>query len=142
MQCKSLGWMIGLFLVGLYLSACSSESPTVWVKMSDFQFAPSYWKVSAGEEATVVAENHGMVEHEWMLMKRGYLASAPFDEADQKNILWQVRLGHRQKGEYTFTAPTEPGEYQIICSLPGHLELGMTGTLIVEAASDRVAQAP
>lgn len=142
MQCKSLGWMIGLFLVGLYLSACSAESPTVWVKMSDFKFAPSYWKVPAGGEVTVVAENHGMVEHEWMLMKRGYLASAPFDEADQQNILWQVRLGHQQKGEYTFTAPTEPGEYQIICSLPGYLELGMTGTLIVEAASDRVAQAP
>jgi plastocyanin len=134
MQSKSLGWMITLFLVALYLAACQPKQPTVWVKMSDFKFSPSYWKAPAGGEVTIVAENHGNVEHEWMLMKRNYLASAPFDEADQQNVLWQVRLGRQQKGEYSFTAPTEPGEYQIICSLPGHLELGMTGILIVEAS--------
>jgi uncharacterized cupredoxin-like copper-binding protein len=28
--------------------------------------------------------------------------------------------------------PTEPGTYQIICSVPGHKEAGMTGELIVK----------
>ncbi|MFM8876138.1 MAG: plastocyanin/azurin family copper-binding protein, partial [Anaerolineae bacterium] len=31
----------------------------------------------------------------------------------------------------TFT-PSEPGTYKIICSVPGHLDAGMTGELIVK----------
>ena len=32
----------------------------------------------------------------------------------------------------TFTAPTEPGEYAVVCGIPGHIEKGMTATLIVK----------
>lgn len=32
----------------------------------------------------------------------------------------------------TFTAPEEPGEYEYICTFPGHYAGGMKGTLIVQ----------
>lgn len=32
----------------------------------------------------------------------------------------------------TFTAPDSPGEYEFICSFPGHFAAGMRGTLVVE----------
>ncbi len=32
----------------------------------------------------------------------------------------------------TFTAPEEPGEYDYICTFPGHFSAGMRGTLVVE----------
>ena len=35
--------------------------------------------------------------------------------------------------EVTFTAPTEPGEYEYICSFPGHYAAGMKGFLVVQA---------
>ena len=36
--------------------------------------------------------------------------------------------------ETNFTAPEEPGEYEIVCSTPGHVQAGMLGTLnVVEA---------
>jgi uncharacterized cupredoxin-like copper-binding protein len=32
-----------------------------------------------------------------------------------------------------FTAPTDPGEYQIVCGTPGHFMSGMVGKLTVVA---------
>ena len=34
--------------------------------------------------------------------------------------------------EVTFTAPEEPGEYEFLCSFPGHYVGGMRGTLVVK----------
>jgi azurin len=33
----------------------------------------------------------------------------------------------------TFTAPEEPGDYEYICTFPGHFAAGMKGTLTVKA---------
>jgi uncharacterized cupredoxin-like copper-binding protein len=105
------------------------------VRMEDFRFSPRYWKAEAGSQVTVRAANHGAVEHEWMILKRDYKAVAPFDEEDRQQAYWEVRIDRSQHGDFTFTVPDEPGEYQVICSIPGHLELGMTGTLIVTPAT-------
>jgi uncharacterized cupredoxin-like copper-binding protein len=31
----------------------------------------------------------------------------------------------------SFTAPKEPGDYEIVCKTPGHLQAGMTAKLTV-----------
>jgi uncharacterized cupredoxin-like copper-binding protein len=57
----------------------------------------------------------------------------PFGEKDEDKILWEldgVQPGTSKSD--TFTAPTEPGEYDVICGIPGHIELGMVATLIVK----------
>jgi len=57
----------------------------------------------------------------------------PFGDKDEDKILWEldaVQAGTTLSG--TFTAPTEPGEYDVICGVPGHIELGMVATLIVK----------
>jgi len=41
-------------------------------------------------------------------------------------------LGNGESDTITFTVPEEPGEYDFICSFPGHYAGGMAGTLIVE----------
>lgn len=41
-------------------------------------------------------------------------------------------LGNGETDTITFTVPEEPGEYDFICSFPGHYAGGMYGTLIVE----------
>lgn len=38
-------------------------------------------------------------------------------------------LGPGETETITFTAPQKPGSYQYICTFPGHLAAGMTGTL-------------
>ena len=41
--------------------------------------------------------------------------------------------------EVTFTAPEEPGEYEFVCTFPGHYSAGMKGILTVEEASSEEA---
>ena len=41
-------------------------------------------------------------------------------------------LGPNERDTVTFTAPTEPGRYEFICSFPGHYQVGMRGVLIVQ----------
>ena len=41
-------------------------------------------------------------------------------------------LGPGESDSITFTAPKEPGEYDYICSMPGHYLSGMRGKLVVK----------
>lgn len=55
----------------------------------------------------------------------------PNEMSDQ--ILAQTELaGGGETVEVTFTAPEESGEYEYICSFPGHYAAGMRGTLNVQ----------
>lgn len=55
----------------------------------------------------------------------------PADMTDQ--ILAQTDLAAGgETVEVTFTAPEEPGDYEFLCSFPGHYAASMKGTLTVE----------
>jgi azurin len=58
----------------------------------------------------------------------GYISP---DYADQV-IAHTAMLGAGQTDTITFTVPSEPGEYDYICSFPGHYAGGMFGKLIVQ----------
>lgn len=53
------------------------------------------------------------------------------DFADQV-IVHTAMLGSGESDTITFTVPSEPGEYDYICSFPGHYAGGMVGKLIVQ----------
>lgn len=103
-----------------------------------------------GEEIKVVLTNVGVVPkeamgHNWVLLKAGtdamafVTASAAAKDtgyvpaAMKDQVLAHIeQLGPKQSGEVTFKAPTEPGEYQYLCTFPGHFQVGMKGTLTVK----------
>jgi uncharacterized cupredoxin-like copper-binding protein len=125
-------------LVLLLLSACGgapaapAQTAQITVDMVEFMFNPETLRVPAGAQVELTLINSGALEHEWVIMNLGTQASEPFDENDEANIYWEKEVAPRSQEVETFTAPTEPGEYQIVCGIAGHLEAGMTGTLIVE----------
>lgn len=49
-----------------------------------------------------------------------------------KMIAYTGLAGDGETVEVTFTAPETPGEYEYICTFPGHYAAGMKGTLIVK----------
>lgn len=61
-------------------------------------------------------------------VENDYIAPSLTDQM----IAYTGLAGGGETVEVTFTAPEEPGEYQYICSFPGHFAAGMKGTLIVE----------
>ena len=123
-------------LLSLTLSSCGGSAPstTIDVTLTDFAFTPNAFTVPAGQEITLNVVNNGTVVHNFLIMKLGTTAGEAFDEADEVNVFWAERdIQPGGNFSVTFTAPTEPGDYQIVCRTQGHIASGMIGTLTVVA---------
>ena len=121
-------------LCSLMLVSCGGAGgPTtdLDVTMTDFQFQPNQYTVPAGQEITLNSANNGAVVHNFVIMKLGTSAGAMFDEEDVPNVYWEVELQPGGTTTTSFTAPTEPGEYEVVCRTEGHIASGMTGKLTV-----------
>lgn len=117
----------------LILSACGKSGPSTKLSftMNDFAFDPNQFTVPAGEEITVQVMHHGTMEHSFIIMKYSTDAGETFDDEDKSNVFWEVDLQPGDSETVVFTAPMQPGTYQIICGMPGHLQSGMIGKLVV-----------
>ena len=121
----------------LTLSACGggAESPKTDIKvtLTDFQFVPNQFTVPAGKEITLEAVNNGGVVHNFIIMNLGQAVGTEYTAEDDANVYWRLEMPIGGSTDTSFTAPTELGEYEVVCSTPGHVQAGMTGKLIVVA---------
>jgi plastocyanin len=121
-------------LLSLLLAACGGAggvSNKIDVTMTDFQFQPTQFTVPAGQQITFTSSNNGAVVHNFVIMNLGTSAGEFFDEEDVPNVFWEVELLPGASTETSFTAPSEPGEYEVVCRTEGHIASGMTAKLIV-----------
>jgi len=127
--------IVAAVLLSLMLTSCGSSGPTttINVTMTDFQFQPNQFTVPAGQEITFNSTNNGAVVHNFVVMKHGTTAGDRFDKEDIPNVYWEVEIQPGGSTNTTFTAPTEPGEYQVVCRTEGHIASGMTAKLTVVA---------
>lgn len=131
---RSLYLLISLF--ALALASCGSAGPTttINVTMTDFQFQPNQFTVPAGQEITINGANTGAVVHNFVILKLDTTAGPTYEEADDVNVYWEERdISPGSDFTATFTAPSEPGEYEVVCRTEGHIASGMIGKLIVVA---------
>jgi uncharacterized cupredoxin-like copper-binding protein len=120
-------------LLSLTLASCGGGGPStnIDVTMTDFQFQPNQFTVPAGQEISFSSSNNGAVVHNFVIMKRGTTAGDFFDDEDVPNVYWEVELLPGASVETSFTAPSEPGEYEVVCRTEGHIVSGMTAKLTV-----------
>jgi len=128
--------IITAVFLSLILASCggSGASTKINVTMTDFQFQPNQFTVPAGQEITFTAANNGAVVHNFVIMKHGTSAGPFFDDEDVPNVYWQVELQPGGSVNTSFTAPTEPGDYEVVCRTEGHIASGMTAKLTVVPA--------
>lgn len=124
--------LVFLAATALLLAGCGPGSVDLEVTMTDFDFTPANVSAPAGAEVNLTLVNDGTVEHEWVLVEQGEMIEAPFGDEDEDKIYWEGEVEPGDSETFTFTAPSEPGEYQVVCGIAGHLEAGMEGTLTVE----------
>ena len=124
-----------LSVMMFFFTACGggNASTTIDVIFAEFTFTPSEFTVPAGQEITVNAVNNGAVVHNFVIMKLGETIGDKFGDEDEVNIYWQVETAPGEEITATFIAPSEPGEYQVVCRTEGHYIAGMIGKLIVVA---------
>jgi uncharacterized cupredoxin-like copper-binding protein len=130
---RRVALVVFLVLLTSALASACSGGPSIDVTLTDFAFTPNTFTVPAGAQVTLHAKNNGTVEHEFAIMKKGTSVTPPFGDKDEGNIYWEV--DEIQPGETksaTFTAPADPGDYEVVCGLAGHIENGMVGTLTVK----------
>ena len=122
-------------LLALALASCGGGGPstTINVTMTDFQFTPNQFSVPAGKAITVNSMNNGAVIHNFVVMKLGTSAGPMFEDDDLPNVFWQVEIPPGGSVTKTFTSPSEPGEYEVVCRTEGHIAAGMVAKLIVVA---------
>ena len=128
--------LITVVLLSLMLVSCggSGASTKIDVTMTDFQFQPNQFTVPAGQEITINATNNGAVVHNFVIMKLGTSAGPSFDDQDIPNVFWQVELPPGSSTNTSFTAPTDPGDYEVVCRTEGHIAAGMSAKLTVVPA--------
>ncbi len=120
-------------LLSLALAACGPKKTTIAATMTDFKYDPVTWEVPAGAEVTLNLTNAGSVEHEWLLLGAGVTITPPFDEeAVKDSILVDQDVDAGASATVVFTAPSTPGEYEVVCGVAGHIEAGMVGHLVVK----------
>ena len=123
-----------IMLVCMFIvAACGGNRPSTNLKvdMVEFIFTPAEFVIPAGQEITITAVNNGAVIHEFVIMNFGQTIGEDFGDEDEGNIYWEVEAEPGKTVTATFTAPTEPGEYQVVCGTEGHFIAGMVGKLTV-----------
>ena len=121
-----------LAVAGLALASCGSRAPTLSISMSEYEFSPPSWEVPAGAQVELTLINDGTLFHNWVLMPPEDEVEPPYTRDKWQQSLAEFRVRGGESETFTFTAPSEPGEYPVLCTEGGHFDLGMTGMLIVE----------
>jgi plastocyanin len=117
----------------MLLAGCGPSGPEkISVTTTEFMFDPMSWTVSAGKQVELTIKNDGVLDHEWVIIKKGMEVTIPFDSDDEEKVYWEMEATSGETKTETFTAPAEAGTYTIVCGTPAHLEQGMTGTLTVK----------
>jgi uncharacterized cupredoxin-like copper-binding protein len=126
--------------LSLALTSCGggASKPTTSIKvtMTDFQFSPTQFTVPAGQEISLSSANTGAVVHNFVIMNLGTSAGTEFNNEDTANVYWEVEIQPGGSVDTSFTAPSEPGDYEVVCRTPGHLQAGMTAKMTVVAADE------
>jgi plastocyanin len=125
-----------LMLAGVGLVACGDDDDgDTEVSMTEYAFEPKDLTVSKGD--TIIAKNDGQIDHNYSILggasRRCRALPGPWRIA-------RCREGARPEDgddvapgtDGALTVNIGRGTYDVICTIPGHAEKGMKGTLTVE----------
>lgn len=87
---------------------------TITVGAKEFSFDPKEIKLTAGQATTIVLKNGGAIEHDITIDNSAFSVKALPTKTEQKQL----------------TLPAA-GTYTFYCSVPGHRQGGMEGTVTV-----------
>jgi uncharacterized cupredoxin-like copper-binding protein len=101
------------------------------VAMTEYGFLPPTIEVTVAERVRLVVRNIGRLEHDFVPDARGRALG-----------LAQVHLPPGGSASNDWTAPADPAEVRITCTVLGHETLGMVARVVVRSRGSPTATAP
>lgn len=119
----------------------SGDELVITMRTEDFKFVPDSITIKVGQTVRLRLDNHDPVLHDYTTDEAEFIvleaSGAAHDDHDmdpEAQVSLQplhIAAEGDEHGELVFEA-TEPDEYVFYCSVPGHREAGMVGTIIIE----------
>ena len=144
MYLKARFWLVSIALVSaIVLSACGGGSTTtppggsVTINALDtLKFDPATASIPTGGQVTI--KNPGAQQHNWVLVatdKADAVAAAALAKGGDATGIDGVLAGGKliaAAGSETLTVSAPAGSYTYLCTVAGHYQAGMKGTLTVQ----------
>lgn len=146
-------FLLILLAVGLALVGCTAgenaeeahadEQEVSVTALDELRYEPSTIEVEANRPVALTLINEGALDHDLSIVQlplAGEVEAHAEEEAhdehemsmDEDELALHLSATPDDRETVIFT-PSEPGEYQFLCTVPGHQEAGMVGTLVVTA---------
>jgi len=136
---------MGVVLLAPFGVACASAAtapanqqsiaPAISVRATDFAFTPSTVRVPVGKPVRIQITDGGIVEHDLrvdLIPVTGVRASeheAGSGHGGPMQVMTHTLPGKTGWVEFTLT---KTGTFDMVCTITGHKDAGMKGTLIIE----------
>ena len=109
------------------VSSVTADTQRVTVTMTELKFTPATITLVAGKPVEILAKNTGSTEHDLTII------GMPAENVrtagrDPSRIAGHAKA--KKDVRIVFT-PTQSGTYAFFCSIPGHKDGGMSGTIEV-----------
>lgn len=130
-----------LVVTGCGAGGAETNAPQeVIVTTTDLAFDTNRIEVTANQPVVLTLRNDGALEHDFSIMHIPVQVTDAAEEDEAGHDMGameempelHVAAMPGMSNSVTFT-PTEPGEYTYLCTVSGHQDAGMTGTLVVTA---------
>jgi uncharacterized cupredoxin-like copper-binding protein len=126
----------------LLLGACASQqSQDVTLTAQTMTYSPSTFEVTAGAPVELTFINEDALEHDFSILE---IPVESVSEADPMSAEHEMQMGTALEpvlhvaaeagatNHLSFT-PTKPATYEFFCTVAGHKDAGMVGTMVVLA---------
>jgi uncharacterized cupredoxin-like copper-binding protein len=127
----------------LLLGACASrpQPQEIALTAKTMIYDPSAFEATAGIPVELTFVNQDALEHDFSVLE---IPVESVSEADPMSAEHEMQMGAGVEpvlhvaaepgatNNLTFT-PTKPGTYEFYCTVAGHKEAGMVGTMVVKA---------
>ena len=149
---KKVTLIVTLTLLGAVSTALAQQTIEI-VGTDNMKFSVTSIEAEAGEEITIKLTTKSQIPKSAMAHNVVVIdKDAKVDEVAMASMLARdndyiapdykdqivaatALAGGGETVEVTFTVPEEPGEYEYICSFPGHYQAGMKGVLTVKKST-------
>ncbi|HEY9836727.1 MAG TPA: plastocyanin/azurin family copper-binding protein [Vampirovibrionales bacterium] len=107
---------------------------------NELKFFPDRLDFVAGKQYKLVLDNPSPQKHYFTakdFADASYSSKVEAGKVEIKGAIHELELKPTAEAEWILT-PIKPGTYQLRCTIPGHTEAGMTGTITISAGTQSV----